>query len=103
MGVALRSGWPAPVSGHVGTVAFGERGDGEGWIDAEGAGDDRAVADVEPFVHRAVILPGEDLALVIDDSAAGVVAHNAAAEGMDGDQVVAKQFCPDGISGIYAF
>ena len=45
-------------------------------------------------MYFAAGLSGEDLALVIDHAQRGVVAHAAAAQGMDRDQLVALRFGP---------
>ena len=57
--------------------ALGERGDGQQRIDADGARDHRAVADIEPGMDAAVAI--EDLAFVVDHAMARVGAHAAAA------------------------
>ena len=73
---------------------LGQRRDRQQRVDAQRPRNDRAVAHIEPGVHRALHGVGasvEHLALVIDDAGRAVPAHGAAAERMDRNEVVPEQ------------
>lgn len=68
---------------------LGERADRPQRVDPERRRNDRSIGDAQPAVGLPVV--DEHAAGGVDDAGADVIAHRAAAERVDRDQVVEKQ------------
>ncbi len=103
-----REGWkrvidrPAVVRGNQCRLALGEPADGQQRIDSERARNDRTIANIEAAMHCVFLTRIENLAFVVHDTVFYIIGHDAAAQWVDGDQLVMQKLAPNWIAQIGA-
>ncbi len=96
---------PVAIGGEMDHRPLGDGADGQQRIDAQRPRDHRAVADIKTVEDRTFCRVGarvENLALVIDDAALGIAAHDAAAQRMHGDEIVAEDGLGERVARVVA-